>query len=91
MIPATPKRAALAMPVSRAAPAELDAPEARAVAGLLVGVATPLVNGTFEADVAPANAASVEAVFGVWVAFIGFKTLSMTWTTPLATMTFGTI
>lgn len=99
---APPNKAAIPIaPVSigRHAPPELDVAVALASAEATdsvamdeVGVATPEVNGSVLALLALGKACSVadvSAVFGAAVLFIGLRTRSMTWTTPLRTRTFG--
>jgi hypothetical protein len=56
-----------------------------------VGVGTPEVNGALLAELAPEKAGDplVELVDAVLLA--GLRTLSITWITPLATSTFGTV
>jgi hypothetical protein len=52
---------------------------------------TPLVNGTFVAELAPENAALVAVGFGLAAVLLGLRALSMTCTTPFATRTSGTM
>ena len=52
---------------------------------------TPLVNGTSVAELAPLNATLVVLGFGVAAVLFGFRTPSITCTTPFATRTSGTM
>ena len=52
---------------------------------------TPLVNGTSVAELAPLNATLVVLGFGVAAVLLGFRTPSITCTTPFATRTSGTM
>ena len=56
-----------------------------------VGVGTPDERPTLDAEEAPEKAAEpvVADAEGMAMVMLGFKTLSMTWTTPLATRTSG--
>ncbi len=58
----------------------LDWPPPALVATAPVGVGTPLVNGTFDAEEAPEKAGIWVAIdgLGVAVVFIGLRTLSIT-------------
>jgi len=94
---AAPKRAPNPItPVStaRAAPA-VDMAEVAATTAELEMVAVGLgafdVKGTSETELAPGKATEVELGLGAADALSGFRTPSMTWTTPLDTRTSGRI
>jgi len=69
-----------AVPVATAPPPMVD-----------VGVETPELRPTLDADEAPEKAAEpdVADAEGIAMVMLGLRTLSMTWMTPLATRTSG--